>query len=138
MTGESPDRPAGMIAAAQPPALEEVHELLASVWETHPDVTPEDRILFEIAVVEIAGNIATHSSDGRPVTFSLYIEVTPDLIEARFRDDGRKVEVPEATGPVDEMAESGRGLAMTADAVDIVEYHRADDYNHWRIAKNRT
>ena len=156
------DHPAPLIAAATPPALEEVHELLDAVWAAHPDVAPEDRIMVEIAVIEVAGNIATHASDGRPVTFSLQIDVHPDCVEALFKDNGRVVEIPHSAhghdgigvqdriqvhdrietphsdGLVDELAESGRGLALTMDAVDEVEYSRENDLNHWRIMKKRS
>jgi len=45
--------------------------VLEALWGEYDDVTPSDRILFETAVIEIAGNIAQHAAAGVPLQFTL-------------------------------------------------------------------
>jgi serine/threonine-protein kinase RsbW len=99
---------------------------------------PTDRILFETAVIEIAGNIAQHASGGSPLDFTLHLCVQPDRIEAEFSDRGRRVDVDlDAVAVPEGLAESGRGLAMALAAVDELQYRREGPTNHWRIMRRR-
>ncbi len=128
----------GLTATAVPQALDGVYELLESVWGTHADVLPEDRTLFGIAVVEIAGNIVEHAAAGTELEFRLDVRVYDDRLEARFQDGGIALE-PDAvpTELPDDLVESGRGLAMARAAVDEIEYVRIDGVNHWLVLRRR-
>jgi serine/threonine-protein kinase RsbW len=127
-----------LTAPAEPGSLDQVHALLQTLWSDCTDVGASDRTLFEIAVTEVAGNIVEHAPDGAPLEFTLHVRVHPDRVEAEFRDTGRRVDVDPAaaTFPPD-MAESGRGLALTLAAVDTLEYRRERSTNHWRLVRRR-
>ncbi|GAB4080915.1 ATP-binding protein [Modestobacter muralis] len=123
---------------AVPASLDRVHALLEEVWSAHEDVPADDRMRFEIGVVEIAGNIVEHAAGPAPLDFHLAVEVHPDRLEARFRDPGRRLEVDfdEAAMP-DSMAESGRGLAMVLAVVDELTYRHDGVENHWLVVRRR-
>lgn len=127
-----------LAAPAEPASLEQVHALLRKVWSDHDDLTETDRMLFEVAVTELAGNIAEHAPDGAPLHFTLHVRVHSDRMDAEFVDNGRSAQIDLAgvTMP-STMSESGRGLAMTLAAVDELAYRRDGDTNHWRIVRRR-
>jgi serine/threonine-protein kinase RsbW len=128
-----------LVTAAEPAALERVHELLEQLWEDADDVGADDRIRFETAVTEIAGNIVMHAPDGRPLEFTLQVGARPDRIEARFEDAGRRVDVDLAAAQLpDDLAESGRGLALALAAADEVEYRREGATNCCRVMGKRS
>jgi len=128
-----------LVAPAEPAALDQVHDLLQALWEDAGDVTLEDRICFETAVTEIAGNIVLHAPDGSPLDFTVEVSVHPDRIEARFRDAGRRAHVDLTTARLPEdLAESGRGLALALAGVDELEYRRDGTINRWRVTRRRT
>jgi anti-sigma regulatory factor (Ser/Thr protein kinase) len=127
-----------LTAPAEPGSLEQVHALLQALWAEYNDVTPADRVLFETAVIEIAGNIAQHAPDGVSLQFTLNLWVRPDRVEAEFRDHGRHVDIDlGAIALPDDSAESGRGLAMARAAVDELQYRRDGSTNHWCIVRRR-
>jgi anti-sigma regulatory factor (Ser/Thr protein kinase) len=112
--------------------------VLHDLWAQYDDVAPADRLLFETAVIEIAGNIAQHAPDGVPLQFTLALRVEPDRIEAEFHDRGRPADVDLGVVALpDDSAESGRGLAMARAAVDELRYRRDGSTNHWRIVRRR-
>jgi serine/threonine-protein kinase RsbW len=127
-----------LTAAAEPASLDRVHALLETVWAAHEDVGPADRMSFAIAVTEIAGNIVAHSGSGRPLVFSLHVDVEPEELRAEFEDPGGRVDVDlSAVRMPDDLAESGRGLALALGCVDRLEYRREGETNHWRMVRRR-
>ena len=133
------DRGIRLTASTEPASVESVHALLERLWLEHGDVLPEDRMRFEIAVTEIAGNIIRHATDGGRIDFELEVVAQPDRLQADFRDDGKPVDVDlsGATLP-DQLAESGRGLALALATVHELNYRRDGSTNHWRIVRWRT
>ncbi|WP_104175787.1 ATP-binding protein [Arthrobacter sp. Y81] len=126
-------------ACADPECLDKVHDLLAEMWSTSPDVTETDRAMFEIAVIEIAANIVRHGSDEGRTLCNLILEVYPERLGARFKDDGliAHVNIESAAMP-DVFAESGRGLAIAKAAVDVLTYERHNGANFWSLSRTRT
>ena len=123
---------------AVPASLDRVHALLEAVWADHDDVVVDDRMRFEIGVTEIAGNIVEHAAAPAPIDLHLAVEVHPDRLEARFRDPGGRVEVDfDNAAMPDELAESGRGLAMVLAVVDELTYRNDGSDNHWLIVRRR-
>ncbi len=122
-----------------PEGSERVHELLGEVWRAHPEIDEHDRIRFELAVVEVANNIAVHASGGRPLEFTVRVWVSPERLEARLEDPGRpfRADLSAVRLPQDELSESGRGLALARAAVHELHYHRAGEYNQWQIVRRR-
>jgi serine/threonine-protein kinase RsbW len=124
---------------AEPASLERVHDLLEVAWVGHPDVSAEDRMRFELAVTEIAGNIVEHVGSPRPIEFQLGVLVYADRLEARFRDPGRRMEVDFSSVAMPEgLAESGRGLALALAVSDELSYRNDGAANHWLIVRRRT
>lgn len=124
---------------AVPACLDGVHDLLESVWAAHPDVGLTDRTLFEIAVTEVAGNIVEHAAAGERLELRVLVHVTEPRLEATFEDDGPAADVDlDAAELPDDLAESGRGLALARRAADEVAYWRDGATNRWRIVRGRT
>jgi serine/threonine-protein kinase RsbW len=123
---------------AQPDSLDEIHDLIESLWAGQARFPPADRLRFETAVIEVAGNIVTHAVAGRPsraeMTVELTLTATPEAATARFRDDGGAAGLDLAAARMpDALAESGRGLALTRALADDVTYQHADSANIWTI-----
>ena len=128
-----------LTASTEPASLDGVQALLERLWLEHGDVSPEDRMRFEIAVTEIAGNIIRHATDGEPIDFELEMVARPDRLQAEFRDGGKRVDVElDAAQLPSHLAESGRGLALTLAAVHELNYRREGTVNRWQIVRWRT
>jgi serine/threonine-protein kinase RsbW len=138
--------------------LAQVHAALDRFWlalagsDTTARPTGVWRMQFATAVAEIAGNIVAHAHQGEPAgTLRLGLRAYPDRVEARFSDRGAPYALPlQAALPpqehveqalldayeLDELAERGRGLAITRAAVDELHYRRTPTgRNHWRLMK---
>jgi serine/threonine-protein kinase RsbW len=115
-------------ATAGPELLEPVHDLLARLWADEPGVDERDRIRFEIAVAEVAANIAEHGAGAARVSLRLFS--SPDRIQAVFEDDGAPVEARPEQPPAGD-AERGRGLLLARAAVDRFSYERDGATNRW-------
>lgn len=115
-------------ATAGPELLEPVHDLLARLWADEPGVDERDRIRFEIAVAEVAANIAEHGAGAAHVSLRLFS--SPDRIQAVFEDDGAPVEARPEQPPAGD-AERGRGLLLARAAVDRFSYERDGATNRW-------
>ncbi|MFC4784842.1 ATP-binding protein [Nocardioides sp. MAHUQ-72] len=129
-------------APADPSILDLVHALLEHLWSDHPDVSDGDRMRFEMAVIEVLANIVEHAyrldhddeAAGERRRFDVTLAATDDELVARFADNGLPMELDlsDVVMP-DEMAESGRGLALAASALDDLAYDRVEGRNHWRL-----
>ncbi len=125
--------------AAEPECLDNIHALIARLWEEQPGVTGRDRMLFATALVEVAGNIVQHSRTGPHTELVVTLRVGTDRIEAVLVDDGPAAEVDIArTSLPGDFAESGRGLALARAAVDELTYERAGSRNRWRLVRQRS
>jgi serine/threonine-protein kinase RsbW len=126
--------------AAQTAWLEDVHAALARLWDAAPEVPDLDRLRFETAVIEIATNVVRHTvpvGDG-PVRASVLLRADPARLEAELTDDGAPVRVDLDPAPVDDFAESGRGIALVLRAVDSLSLAREGGRNTWRLARDRS
>lgn len=126
-----------------PDALDLAHDELALLWADAGPVAPADRVRFELAVIEILGNIVEHAwraDDEHPSVrrLSLELSATAERLDAVLGDNGipASVDLSAATMP-DADAESGRGLALTLAAVDSLDYQRDGGRNVWRIRCDR-
>ena len=142
-SGADPEEVDGRLtlsAPATPEIMDLVHAMLEQLWTSHTDVSDVDRTRFEMAVVEILGNIVEHAyqleadlTEGRR-RFDVCVGATDDELVATFGDDGMPVALDlSEVGMPDELAESGRGLAMAAAVVDDLEYSRSGGRNHWLL-----
>ncbi|HEY4898999.1 MAG TPA: ATP-binding protein [Candidatus Nanopelagicaceae bacterium] len=122
-----------------PSTLDEVHELLLTVWEKSPEVSLENQIRFETALIELVSNVFRHADTGDGVACSLKIDITDMHIEAQLRDTGEPgdFKLIEATMP-DEFSESGRGIALIQAVVDEFTYEQEGEHNIWKILRRFT
>jgi serine/threonine-protein kinase RsbW len=120
----------------EPACLDRTHDLLAQLWQEQPDVSEMDLIMFSTAVLEVANNIVSHGGAG---TVSLLLKGDARQLEARFCDDGAAVEVDlDAAVLPDDLAASGRGLALVRIAVDEISYSHSDGFSRWRLVRHRS
>jgi len=73
---------------AVPEGLDELHDLLERIGAEHSQVPPADLMLFETAVIEIAGNVVEHGFPPGEVHWTFILAVHDDRLEARLSDDG--------------------------------------------------
>lgn len=123
---------------AAPEALEQVHALLAAVWDDTPAVDEMTRIRLTTAVAELVANVVEHgrTADDGPPVLVLTVDAAPGRVVAELEDDGVGYP-PDGELPDDPMAESGRGLALVRAAVDQAAYERRDGRNRWRLVVDR-
>jgi len=126
-------------APATPEMLDLVHAVLEQLWAGHADVAPSDRVRFETAVIEILGNIVEHAYElDAPAAgdrrFDISLTASSTELVASFGDDGVPMSIDlSAVAMPDELAESGRGLALAMAAVDDLTYAREGGRNLWRL-----
>lgn len=130
-----PVPPRELETSALPGSLDELHALLDEVWRDAPDTTDRDRMAFTTALAEVAANVVEHAARFEPVRLRLVVHVRPDRLEAHVEDRGHPYR---ASAPAaDELAESGRGLAMARALVDEVLYERDGPVNRWVVSLHR-
>lgn len=130
-------------AAVEPESLDLVQDHLEAFWARDTTVSVADRTRFEMAVVEIVGNILEHAfeldASGRGRLLTVTLSLAADQITALMSDNGLPAEIDlgEVTMPGED-ATSGRGLALAIAAVDDVGYEHVAGRNHWRVVCRRT
>lgn len=132
-------------APADPEVMDLVHALLEHLFAHSPQVDDATRMKFEMSVIEILGNIVEHAyahdsalpevdpADAR--RFEIVLLLKDDELVATLADNGMPVSLDlSAVSMPDELAESGRGLALARAALDDLDFARIDGRNHWRLA----
>ena len=117
-------------------ALDEIHQLFAELWDGVPLVASRDRALFSIAVAEIAANVIEHARDVDWL-WELDLSAWSDRLEASIRHPGPIVEQGLGAWTLpDELAESGRGLAL-ADAASSLHYSHSTnpEGSEWLVVR---
>ncbi len=131
MSGE----PYTLSGLAVPEGLDSLHDLLARAALDHPSLPSGDVMMLETAVMEIAGNVIEHGKPSGAVAWNFTLEVGPPL-RATLADSGEEY-VETWTGEMpDELAESGRGLALAVAVLDQLLYERRDTINVWTMVRN--
>jgi serine/threonine-protein kinase RsbW len=125
---------------AVPESLNLLQDLLERVGHEHPDLDDGDLMLFETAVVEVAGNVVEHGRPQGEVAWTFRLSVLPDRLEGTLSDSGE--EYPGGTWgtamPEDLMREEGRGLALATAVLDDLGYQRNDAVNRWTMIRRRS
>lgn len=133
-------------APATPEIMDLVHAMLEQLWGANPAVGDRDRMRFEMSVIEILGNVVEHAyavdhgdepaQAGR--RFDIVIGVTDGELMAHLGDNGLPTALDlSGVAMPDELAESGRGLALAAAALDDLTYQRVEGRNHWDLLCRR-
>jgi len=123
--------------AVPPGDVDAVHSLLEAVWAEAPGIPMMERFRFETALLELASNVVKHADGGSGLWCTLEIDAHPEHIEATVLDDGEpsdaQILLPREMP--DELAESGRGIAMIQALVDDLTYSREGTTNRWSISR---
>jgi serine/threonine-protein kinase RsbW len=121
---------------AVPESLNLLHDLLEQVGQDHPELAPSDLMLFETAVIEVAGNVVEHGQPSGQVRWRFRLAVREDSLEASLSDSGEEypggawgTDMPEA------MEEDGRGLALATAVLDSLVYQRSGEVNQWSMVR---
>jgi len=106
-----------------------LHAALDRLWAEAANVDAMHRLRFMTALSEVVQHGRT--PDGGTPTLTVSLSAGPDGLPAELRDDGVAV-ARRATWelPDDELAESGRGLALARKALDELRYWRVNGVNH--------
>jgi serine/threonine-protein kinase RsbW len=123
-----------------PQHLETVHEALRELWAAGAALFTDARwrTEFDIAVAEIAANVARHvASHAEGLSFSMQLTLRSEQADALFEDPGRAVVLPAEIAAPDMYAEAGRGLALAQQCLDVLQYERDGDLNRWYLVKCR-
>lgn len=119
-----------------------VHAMLEHLWGANPEISDRDRMRFEMSVIEILGNVVEHAyavdhvdvpgQEGR--RFDIVVGATDSALMAHVGDNGlpTALDLSGVTMP-DELAESGRGLALATAALDDLSYERVGSRNLWDL-----
>lgn len=122
---------------AVPESLDLLHDLLERVGAEHPELHPSDLMLFETAVIEVAGNVVEHGRPTGEVRWTFRLQVFPDRMEGRLSDGGQEYPGgPWGTDMPDVMEEDGRGLALATAVLDSLSYERDGDANLWTMSRS--
>lgn len=120
-----------------PESLNLLHDLLEIVGREHPELDREALMLFETAVIEVAGNVVEHGRPPGKVQWTFHLEVRPETLTGRLSDGGE--EYPGGTWGTempDVMEEDGRGLPLATVLLDSLRYERGDGVNHWTMVRH--
>jgi len=122
--------------------VDHVQDELGRVWEAADVISPDDRLPFELAVVEVVTNAVKHavSPSGDDVELDLEVEVRQDLLLARLFELGaRPVSLPEGAGTMPSPeSEAGRGLALARQLLTTITCERRDGANLWTLTRRPT
>jgi anti-sigma regulatory factor (Ser/Thr protein kinase) len=147
-----------LVPSAQ--AIDDLHAALDRFWAADAaQSAPDPRWRHEVtsSIVEIGTNIVHHAipagATATPIELCLWSY--PDRVEARFLDrglpylaplgspatgtDDEQASAADRTGDVDDVPESGFGLAIARAALDTLDYHRSGrGTNVWHLVKRRS
>lgn len=128
---------ASLAGAAEIGFVEQVLDTVEDLSNATQNLSDEDRLFFSLAVSEIATNIVTHCDQDAGVTVRADLVVDQESLRAQFHDDAKPADVPLGdAGMPEEMAESGRGMAIATMALDQLS-HEISDGNFWTLVRNR-
>ncbi|WP_218221038.1 ATP-binding protein [Nesterenkonia sp. Act20] len=128
---------ASLVGTAEIGFVDQVLDAVEDLCSAPRDISDEDRTFFSLAVSEVVTNIVTHCDQDSGVTVRADLAVNQETLRAQFHDDAKPVDIPldEAVMP-EELAESGRGLAIAKMALDELS-HKVNDGHIWTLVRNR-
>jgi serine/threonine-protein kinase RsbW len=128
-----------LVFTTPPDDLDSVHDFLEQVLaEEAAHISDEDRMAFETALIELAGNVIQHADgeDEDGTVCLLTVSVVGGRLRAELTDSAEAgtVRLVGRSMP-DELDESGRGIPFIQALVDSLEYRREGSRNIWTIEK---
>jgi anti-sigma regulatory factor (Ser/Thr protein kinase) len=122
---------------AEPAGLDHLHDLIDRARRDWPEVASNDFDLLEMAIIELAGNVARHGRPAGATDVTLTLFVDDDALRATLVDAGRHFAVDLDAEMPDELDEAGRGIVIARRAVDRLQYEHAGGVNTWRLQRHR-
>ena len=137
MAGDAPSQYA-VTVPAEPDGLEHLHDLVDRARGEWPGVQSGDFDALEMAIIELAGNVAQHARPSGTTEMTLTLAISDAVLHAVLIDVGRRFEVDlDATELPDELDESGRGIVLARMTLDELDYDHTDGINTWRMTRRR-
>jgi serine/threonine-protein kinase RsbW len=128
-------------SVADAACIDALHAALERLWAESADVDEMHRLRFATALSEIVANVVVHgrTADGGLPTLTVRLAAGPGGLRADLVDDGVALARRMTWElPADELAETGRGLAIAREALDELHYARVDGANHWALVVRPT
>ena len=122
-----------------PQVVDALQDEFSRIWPRAEQIPPEDRMPFELAVVEVASNVVQHAHaiEGNDLVLTVELEIRRHVLLARLYEINAEP-VPEVLGdgelPPPE-AEHGRGLSMVRQLVTTVTCERQQGTNVWTLSR---
>jgi serine/threonine-protein kinase RsbW len=133
-SGAPPQLPAPPDPAEAATRLDSVHYTLEGFWQRLGESAADDwKMLFELAVCEIAANIIEHAR-AEVMEFDISITRDGNRVVAEFTDTGKPYP-RSAKRAKDEYDERGRGLTLAQSVLDELRYERTGATNIWKLVK---
>ena len=116
-----------------PETLAALQEMLDGVYAAH-DVPDSVRMSMDLAVGEVGANIIEHAAAGASVSLRAEVIVSGSAVTTTLIDGGKPARIDlSKVGLPDELAESGRGLAIALAVLDELSYRRDEAGNRWTL-----
>lgn len=114
--------------------VDEILDAVEGLWEDASHVTDENRMMFMLAVSEIATNLVKHNED--PVSIWVTLTADHDQLEAVLQDDAAVLEIDwEKIAQASDEDESGRGMALVRSVLHEFHSDSVPPGNQWTLVR---
>lgn len=137
MAGEAPTRYSETVPA-DPRGLDRLHDLLGRARADWPGVAAIDFDMLETAIIELAGNTASHGRAAGATEMTLTVDVADHELVATIVDAGAPLDVDLGASLPGELDEAGRGIAIACRALDSIAYEHSHGTNRWHLRRTRS
>lgn len=118
-----------------PGGIDAIHDLLDELWKGASSVDDMERFRFATAIIELASNVIRHADSGTGVRWTLILGASDRELTAFMEDTGIAADIDLDREMPGGFAESGRGIPLLRALMDVVEYERRGELNHWRLQR---
>ena len=114
--------------------VDEILDCVEGLWEEAPHVADENRMMFMLAVSEVATNLVKHND--HPVTVWVTLTADHDQLEAIIQDDAPVLKIDwETIAQASDDDESGRGMALVRSVLHEFRSDGVPPGNQWTLVR---